>query len=650
MKALQENSDQQKILFETVTSSTPDLLYVFDLDYRFTYANQALLNMWGKTWEASVGKTLLENGYESWHATMHEKEIDEIKNTKLPIRGEVSFPHATLGKRIYDYIFTPVLDKDGELVAVAGATRDVTDRKNWEESLQINSRTLQQLNKHLENTNHELTATLKEIAQVNDELKKANEKIAEGEIAFRLAVNAADFGTWFIHSITREFITDARLKELFGYYENEPLSIEQALAQITEEYRPTVAEKLENAIYNNGDYDVTYPVIGLHDNRLRWLRAIGNLKADPSGAFSAFTGVVMDITDQYLANAEIKRTEENLRMAVEAAGLGTFQMSADDRILVASPKLKEFFGFYPDEDMPLEAAVNQIHADFRASVTASIERTFMEKIRFNMEYQIIGYHDKKKRWVRTIGEVQEKGGKEYFTGVIHDITDNKLDEIRKNDFIGMVSHELKTPLTSINIYLQLLLQKAENSHNQFVKQALEQCLKQVKNMIEMINGFLNVSRLESGKLHIDKTDFDISDFFKEIQTDYEIQYSSHDLVFNSPESMIVNGDRLKLAQVINNLVGNAVKYSGNKTSIYISIEKINDKIKVIVKDEGIGIKPENLDRLFDRYYRVEQESIIAGFGIGLYLSAEIIKAHGGKIWAESEFSRGSTFFFEVPVS
>ncbi|KQS91662.1 hypothetical protein ASG21_04130 [Chryseobacterium sp. Leaf394] len=606
--------------------------------------------MWGKTWEASVGKTLLENGYESWHATMHEKEIDEIKNTKLPIRGEVSFPHATLGKRIYDYIFTPVLDKDGELVAVAGATRDVTDRKNWEESLQINSRTLQQLNKHLENTNHELTATLKEIAQVNDELKKANEKIAEGEIAFRLAVNAADFGTWFIHSITREFITDARLKELFGYYENEPLSIEQALAQITEEYRPTVAEKLENAIYNNGDYDVTYPVIGLHDNRLRWLRAIGNLKADPSGAFSAFTGVVMDITDQYLANAEIKRTEENLRMAVEAAGLGTFQMSADDRILVASPKLKEFFGFYPDEDMPLEAAVNQIHADFRASVTASIERTFMEKIRFNMEYQIIGYHDKKKRWVRTIGEVQEKGGKEYFTGVIHDITDNKLDEIRKNDFIGMVSHELKTPLTSINIYLQLLLQKAENSHNQFVKQALEQCLKQVKNMIEMINGFLNVSRLESGKLHIDKTDFDISDFFKEIQTDYEIQYSSHDLVFNSPESMIVNGDRLKLAQVINNLVGNAVKYSGNKTSIYISIEKINDKIKVIVKDEGIGIKPENLDRLFDRYYRVEQESIIAGFGIGLYLSAEIIKAHGGKIWAESEFSRGSTFFFEVPVS
>ena len=119
LRITQEKSDRQKRLYETVTSSTPDLLYVFDLDYRFTYANQALLDMWGKSWEDSIGKNLLENGYEPWNAEMHEKEIDEIKKTKLPIRGEVSFPHATLGKRVYDYIFTPVLDKDGELEAVA---------------------------------------------------------------------------------------------------------------------------------------------------------------------------------------------------------------------------------------------------------------------------------------------------------------------------------------------------------------------------------------------------------------------------------------------------------------------------------------------------------------------------------------------------
>lgn len=649
LQLAREKSDQQRRLYETITSSTPDLLYVFDLEYRFTYANRALLEMWGKSWEDSIGKRLLENGYEPWHAEMHEKEIEQIKNTKLPIRGEVSFPHAALGKRVYDYIFTPVLNKDGEVEAIAGATRDVTDRKKWEEGLELNAKALQKLNEDLENANHELAATLEEVAEVNYELNKANEKVAEGEIAFRLAVNAANFGTWFIHSVTREFITDARLKELFGYYEDEPLSIEQALAQITEEYRTVVAAKLENAIYNNGDYDVTYPVVGLHDNRLRWLRAIGNLKADPSGAFSAFTGVVMDITDQYLASEEIRLTEENLRMAVDAAALGTFQISADERKFIASQKLKEFFGFYPDEEMSYDAAVAQIHPDFRESVTANVELAFSEGRRLQMEYQIIGYHDKQQRWVRAIGEVQQKSGKEYLTGVIHEITEKKLDEIRKNDFISMVSHELKTPLTSINTYLQLLLRKAEKSEDQFLKQAYVQSLKQVKNMTDMINGFLNVSRLESSKLHLDKTEFDFLELLKEIKEDYKIQHATHDLIFTLPQSVTVTADRLKISQVLNNLVGNAVKYSESGTTINISFEKTDGKITVMVNDKGMGIKSENLDKLFERYYRVEQQSIIGGFGIGLYLSAEIIEAHGGKIWAESEFGKGSTFYFELPT-
>lgn len=645
----QEKSDQQKRLYETVTSSTPDLLYVFDLDYRFTYANQALLDMWGKTWEDSIGKKLLENGYEPWHAEMHEKEIDQIKKTKLPIRGEVSFPHAVFGKRVYDYIFTPVLNDDGELEAVAGATRDVTDRKNWEESLENNSKVLLQLNEDLENANHELATTLEEVAEVNDELTKANEKIAEGEIAFRLAVNAANFGTWFIHSTTREFITDARLKELFGYHEDEPLSIDQALAQITDEYRPIVASKLENAISNNGDYDVTYPVLGKHNNRLRWLRAMGNLKADPSGTFSAFTGVVMDITEQYLASDKIKRAEENLRMAVDAAGLGTFQISTEERELTASAKLKEFFGFHSYEDISYQSAIDQVHPDFRALLQSNVERTINEGIPFNMEYQIIGHNDKKRRWVRAIGEVQQREGKEYFTGVINEITEKKLDEIRKNDFISMVSHELKTPLTSINTYLQLLLRRGNKTDDQFLLQACGQSLKQVKNMTDMINGFLNVSRLESGKLHIDKIDFDFLKLLEEIKDEYKIQYPNHDLIFTLPQSIIINADRLKIAQVINNLVGNAVKYSANGTAIHISSDTGNDIIRVIIKDQGIGIKSENIDKLFERYYRVQQENIIGGFGIGLYLSAEIIEAHGGRIWVESEYGNGSSFYFEIPA-
>jgi PAS domain S-box-containing protein len=122
-------------LYEAIVGSTPDLMYVFDLNYRFIYANKALLSMWGKTWEESMGRSLIELGYEPWHAAMHEREIDQVKTTKLPVRGEVSFPHATLGKRMYDYIFAPVLDKNGEMQAVAGTTRDISDLKLAEDAL-----------------------------------------------------------------------------------------------------------------------------------------------------------------------------------------------------------------------------------------------------------------------------------------------------------------------------------------------------------------------------------------------------------------------------------------------------------------------------------------------------------------------------------
>lgn len=645
LSAARALSDQQKRLYETIASSTPDLLYVFDLDYRFTYANRALLDMWGKTWEESIGKGLLEIGYEPWHAEMHEREIDEIIRTKLPVRGDVSFPHATLGARVYDYIFTPVLNEYGEVEAIAGATRDVTDRKKWEESQK-------ELNKELAGTNRELAATLEEVAKVNHELIKANEKIEEGQIAFRLAVEAANFGTWFIHSITREFITDARSRELFGYHKDEPLTLEQALAQITDEYRLYVTAKLENAIYNHGDYDVTYPVIGVHDQRLRWLRVIGNLKADSSGTFSAFTGVVMDITDQYLAGADIRRAEESLRMAVDAAGLGTFQISVEDGAFTCSPKLKEFFGFHPDEFMSYEAAMKQVHPDFRERVAANAEKAFSEKTRFDMEHLIIGYHDEKLRWVRAIGEIQQKEGKEYFSGVLHEITEKKLDEIRKNDFIGIVSHELKTPLTSIKTYIQLMQARSAKTEDEYLIRILEKADLQINKMTTMINGFLDISRLESGKIHINRQLFNLSDLLKAVEEETKATVNSHITVFGSIRSVQVNADRDKIEQVINNLISNAVKYSPAGSTIRISCTSDDTFAYVSVKDQGKGIKTEDIAHIFDRYYRVEGEEMqsISGFGIGLYLCSEIITHHQGFISVKSHIGSGSDFVFSLPLN
>jgi PAS domain S-box-containing protein len=127
-------SNSLRQLYEAILSSTPDLVYVFDLDYRFIYANDVLLTMWGRSAEEALGKTCLELGYEPWHAEMHAREIDQVRATMQPIRGEVPFEGA-FGRRMYEYIFVPVVGSNGKVQAVAGTTRDVTERKQAENAL-----------------------------------------------------------------------------------------------------------------------------------------------------------------------------------------------------------------------------------------------------------------------------------------------------------------------------------------------------------------------------------------------------------------------------------------------------------------------------------------------------------------------------------
>jgi PAS domain S-box-containing protein len=139
LQRVTEESERRKRLYEAILSGTPDFVYVFSLDHRILYANEALLRMWGYRLEDTIGKTFREIGYEPWHAEMHCREIDQVRATNQPIRGEVPFT-GTYGRRIYDYIFVPVFGADGQVEAVAGTTRDVTERKEVEESIRETDR------------------------------------------------------------------------------------------------------------------------------------------------------------------------------------------------------------------------------------------------------------------------------------------------------------------------------------------------------------------------------------------------------------------------------------------------------------------------------------------------------------------------------
>lgn len=279
-------AEQQKQFYEALISSTPDLVYAFDRNYRLLFANRALLAMWDRTLDDSVGRSLVEIGYEPWHAEMHEREIDQVIATKLPIRGEVGFPHATLGWRVYDYIFTPVLDSAGEVDWIAGTTRDITDRKRVEEHLQL---LIHELNHRVKNT----LATIQSIA--------AQTFRGDADQAARAAFDSRLIALSEAHTIlTRTNWEGAELKDIaeralaaFQSEGNYPerIRIEGCEVQL----RPQVALALAMAFHelasNAAKYGALSTVSGsirLHwereDDRLRitWQEAGGPPVATPS--------------------------------------------------------------------------------------------------------------------------------------------------------------------------------------------------------------------------------------------------------------------------------------------------------------------------------------------------------------------------------
>lgn len=306
----------------------------------------------------------------------------------------------------------------------------------------------------------------------------------------------------------------------------------------------------------------------------------------------------------------------------------------------------------PMENLLRFGWVDLVHPDDKEGYVNNYLSAFKKQVAFKGEFRILS-KEGEYRWLLAKGSPRFRpdGSFAGYISTCVDITEQKQDEQRKNDFIGMVSHELKTPLTSLSAYLQMLQSKARKAEDGFTVGALNKSVNQVRKMTTMINGFLNVSRLESGKIQIDKQRFDMANLVKEIEAETANMISSHHIVFEPVVSVYVYADRDKIGHVMNNFISNAVKYSPQKSTVNVACITINGTAQLSVKDAGIGIKPEDIRNIFDRYYRVKsrQTQTISGFGIGLYLCAEIINRHEGRIWVESEVGKGSTFCFSLPV-
>lgn len=220
----------------------------------------------------------------------------------------------------------------------------------------------------------------------------------------------------------------------------------------------------------------------------------------------------------------------------------------------------------------------------------------------------------------------------------------------KDDFISIASHELKTPVTALKASLQLLQRSHEKLPAESMGRLLDQSVKSLDKLSNLIKDLLDTSRIEQGHIKLHKHPFTLEELFTDCCSNL-VKNARQKIIFKGDLTQVVEADNQQIGQVMINFITNALKYAPDSPEIIITAARVSEnEIKISVKDHGPGIPKEKLTHLFERYYRTNYEGQkFTGLGLGLYISADIIKKHGGKVGAESELERGSEFWFTLPI-
>lgn len=309
------------------------------------------------------------------------------------------------------------------------------------------------------------------------------------------------------------------------------------------------------------------------------------------------------------------------------------------------------------EDLKDRGWQNCIHQDDLEEFISAWKNSLKTGNEFEKEFRCLNKNGEYKWHLGRAVPLKNNTGKiKFWINSAIEIQKLKDEEKRKEDFLKMVSHELKTPLTSIKGYVQFLLsllntEKDINLDSLPLQPSLERIDTQVGRLSRLISEILDLSRLEDNKLVFQKKVFSINEFVDETIQDINHSRTGLKVQIEHQFKCCINADKDRMGQVLINLITNSVKYSSNNKPVEVKIEKgENNYVKVSVKDHGIGIAENDLQKIFDRFYRVtgENEDTYTGFGIGLFLCSEIVKRHKGILSVKSEIGEGSVFSFSLP--
>ncbi|WDF75904.1 PAS domain-containing protein [Mucilaginibacter sp. KACC 22773] len=626
-------------------------------------ANQAIADIWGKVNGDITGKQLLKilpelegQPFAALLARVYDTGVSYGEDEEI---FYLDTPDGTVVKYISFY-YDPLFDTDGNVTGVVVAANDITGLVEARQLLEKSYDEQKVLNEEIGASNEELAAANEELLATNEELIQAKANLSANivELAEReakLSYMLADAPVAIAVLKGRDFIVESANKKVLAVWGKTNNIIGKPLQEAIPEWIGRKYLNLLGNVYDSGKpyYGNEVKTLLEQDGKIEevYSNFVYQPLKNPAGKTTSIMLLAHVVTEQVKARKAIELAEEKQRIAVEAADMGTWYINATTRELVTNGRLRQLFGFNADEEMPYDAAALQIPEPYRERVLGSIEHSIATGALHQIEHPIIGYHDKQTRWVKATGKLYEAepGKPPHFSGVMFDITDRREQEQRKDDFISIASHELKTPITSLKASLQLLELMKDNPSSQMLPKLIEQSSRSMNKISALVEDLLNVSRMNETKLQLNKAPFNIAQMLNVCCNHVRIA-GKHELVVIGDEQLVVNADEHQVDQAVVNLVNNSVKYAPESKKIYFVIEKLDGFAKISVKDTGPGMSKDKIGHLFDRYYRAEPASYQnAGLGLGLYISSEIVKRHGGEIGVESELGHGSTFWFTLPL-
>lgn len=408
-----------------------------------------------------------------------------------------------------------------------------------------------------------------------------------------------------------------------------------------------------NANKKRVPFSIEYRLKG-KDGIYRWCIDRGIPKFNEKKEFEGYIGTVVEIHETKVALEQIDEGKKRESMVIGATKLGLWYCDLPFDELKWDKNVKQHFFLPESSRVTIDTFYERLHPDDRERTRKAISESIENHTTYDIVYRTTHpKHPDKINWIRAIGKTfyDQKNNPIRFDGITLDITAQKILERQKDDFISIASHELKTPVTSLKAYTQVLQLLLKKNKTQDFGKHLSKMDGQLDKLTDLIGDLLDVTKIESGRLQFNLSTFDFDTLVDEARDTLQLTTDKHTLIVDGKSNTKIYGDKERIGQVITNLITNAIKYSPHSDKVIITPSKENETVKLCVQDFGVGIPKSKQDKVFERFFRVSgpNTQTFPGLGLGLYISSEIIKRLGGRIWVEESSKKGTLFCFVIPI-